>query len=50
MSDINVLRSALMGAHVATCPFKVIEALFKHPLTDKGIQRFLEDWSKVPKK
>ena len=47
---IHVLRAALIGAHIATCAFRVIEALFKHPLTDKGIQQFLEDWNKVPKK
>jgi len=46
---VHVLQSALIGAHIATCPFKVLEMLFKHPLTDKGIQKFLDDWSKVPK-
>jgi transaldolase len=33
-----------MGADVATMPFKVIEQLLKHPLTDIGIERFLKDW------
>ncbi len=47
---IHVLRAALMGAHIATCPFAILESLFKHPLTDIGIKRFLDDWSKVPKK
>jgi transaldolase len=47
---IHVLQSALMGAHVATIPYKVIEQLAKHPLTDIGIQKFLDDWKKVPKK
>ncbi len=47
---IHVLRAALMGAHIATCPFSILESLFKHPLTDIGIKRFLDDWSKVPKK
>ena len=47
---IHVLEAALIGADVATIPFKVIEQLVKHPLTDIGIERFLEDWKKVPKK
>jgi len=47
---IHVLEAALIGADVATIPYKVIEQLIKHPLTDIGIERFLEDWRKVPKK
>lgn len=47
---IHVVRTALIGAHIATCPFAVLESLFKHPLTDIGIKRFLDDWNKVPKK
>lgn len=47
---IHVLDAALIGADVATIPYKVIEQLVKHPLTDIGIERFLEDWKKVPKK
>jgi len=47
---IHVLEAALIGADVATIPYKVIEQLAKHPLTDIGIERFLEDWKKVPKK
>jgi transaldolase len=47
---IHVIEAALIGADVATIPFKVIEQLAKHPLTDIGIERFLEDWKKVPKK
>ncbi|MBZ0220915.1 MAG: fructose-6-phosphate aldolase [Candidatus Methylomirabilis sp.] len=46
---VHVLESAVMGAHVATIPFKVLEQLSKHPLTDSGIERFLKDWEKVPK-
>ncbi|OGP19855.1 MAG: fructose-6-phosphate aldolase [Deltaproteobacteria bacterium GWA2_55_10] len=46
---VHVLESARMGAHVATIPFKVLEQLSKHPLTDIGIERFLKDWEKVPK-
>jgi len=38
-----------MGAHVSTIPYKVIEQLVKHPLTDIGIEKFLKDWEKVPK-
>ena len=47
---IHVLEAALIGADVATIPYKVIEQLVKHPLTDIGIERFLADWNKVPKK
>ncbi len=46
----HVLQAALMGADIATIPFKVISQLSKHPLTDIGIERFLEDWAKVPDK
>jgi transaldolase len=46
----HVLDAALMGADIATIPFKIIAQLAKHPLTDKGIEMFLEDWKKVPKK
>lgn len=47
---IHVLQSALIGADVATIPFKVIEQLARHPLTDSGVQRFLDDYRKIPKK
>lgn len=47
---MHVLEAALMGADIATIPFKVIEQLAKHPLTDKGIDAFLADWKKVPQK
>jgi transaldolase len=46
----HVLEAALMGADITTIPFKVIEQLAKHPLTDRGIDMFLADWKKVPKK
>jgi len=46
----HVLDAALMGADISTIPLKVIKQLTKHPLTDKGIEMFLEDWKKVPKK
>jgi transaldolase len=45
----HVLEAALMGADIATIPFKVIDQLAKHPLTDRGIEMFLSDWKKVPK-
>lgn len=48
-NPLHVLDAALMGADIATIPFKVIEQLAKHPLTDVGIDRFLKDWEKVPK-
>jgi transaldolase len=46
---LHVLDAALIGAHIATIPFKVMEQLARHPLTDAGIKKFLEDWEKVPK-
>ncbi|HLT31909.1 MAG TPA: fructose-6-phosphate aldolase [Myxococcaceae bacterium] len=45
----HVLEAARLGAHVATVPFKVIEQLAHHPLTESGIQAFLKDWERVPK-
>jgi len=48
-NPVHVLESALCGADIATIPFAVIEQLIKHPLTDIGIQRFLEDYKKIPK-
>jgi transaldolase len=43
---IHVVEAARMGCDVATLPFKVIEQLSKHPLTDKGLDAFLADWKK----
>lgn len=43
-SPTHVLECATAGAHIATMPFKVLEAMFKHPLTDRGIAQFLKDW------
>lgn len=45
---LHVVEAAMMGADVATIPFKVLSQLVCHPLTDQGIQRFLDDWKKVP--
>jgi transaldolase len=38
-----------MGAHIGTMPLSVLNALIKHPLTDLGLKRFLEDWEKAKK-
>lgn len=43
-NPIHVSQAALMGADIATVPYKVIEQMTKHPLTDKGIENFLKDW------
>ena len=43
---MHIVDSALAGADVATIPFKVIQQLVKHPLTDKGLDAFLSDWKK----
>jgi transaldolase len=42
---MHVVQAARMGADICTCPAAVIESLFKHPLTDVGIERFLKDWA-----
>ena len=47
--SIHVKEAALLGADIATVPFKVYENLFKHDLTDKGIKQFLDDWDKLQK-
>lgn len=43
----HVIESALAGAHIGTMPFKVLDSLFSHPLTDKGLAQFLQDYHKV---
>lgn len=48
-NPVHVVDAALAGADIATVPFAVIEQLIKHPLTDIGIQKFLEDHKKIPK-
>jgi transaldolase len=45
---MHVVEAALIGAHVATMPAKVLNQLLLHPLTDKGIDMFLADWAKLP--
>ena len=47
---IHVIEAARMGADIATMPFKVIDQLFNHPLTDKGQAQFLADWAKSGRK
>jgi transaldolase len=49
-TPMDVVEAAKAGAHIATLPFKVLKQMVKHPLTDIGVERFLEDWKKVPKK
>jgi transaldolase len=44
---VHVVESAMMGAHIATMPYKVLTGLLKHPLTDIGLDRFLQDWKKA---
>jgi transaldolase len=45
----HVVEAALLGADIATVPYAVMEKLVRHPLTDVGIERFLNDWKKVRK-
>ena len=49
-NPLHVLEAALLGADIATVPFKTILQLIKHPLTDRGIEQFLKDWKKVKKR
>jgi transaldolase len=46
-SPTHVIDSALAGAHIGTMPFKVLDMLFNHPLTDKGLEQFLKDYAKA---
>lgn len=48
-NPVHLVEAALAGAHVATMPAAVLHQLFKHPLTDIGLDRFLADWKKVPR-
>lgn len=47
---LHVTQSGLAGAHIATVPYKVIEQMTKHPLTDSGLEKFLADWASVQAK
>jgi transaldolase len=44
---LHVVAAARMGAHIGTMPYKVFDQLFKHPLTDRGLEGFLKDWEKA---
>jgi transaldolase len=44
---IHVVEAARMGADICTCPAAVIDSMFKHPLTDIGLEKFLKDWEKA---
>jgi transaldolase len=44
---MHIVEAARMGADVCTCPVSVVEACFKHPLTDIGLEKFLKDWEKA---
>jgi transaldolase len=46
----HVIDAALAGSDVATCPFKILQQLYAHPLTEKGLSAFLEDWKKSGQK
>ena len=43
----HVIQAAIAGAHITTMPLKLLDALFQHPLTDRGLDQFLKDWAKV---
>lgn len=47
-SPLHVIDAAISGADIATIPYKVLVQMTKHPLTDIGIEKFLDDWKKVP--
>lgn len=49
-NPLHVVDAAKAGAHVATIPFAVLESLMKHPLTDLGLKKFLDDWAKLGEK
>lgn len=44
---MHVVQAARLGADICTCPAAVVEAMFRHPLTDVGLERFLKDWEKA---
>jgi transaldolase len=46
-NPLHVLEAALLGADIVTIPLKVVEQMMKHPLTDVGVKRFLDDWRKL---
>jgi transaldolase len=46
-SPTHIIEAAMAGSHIATMPLKVLDMLFNHPLTDKGLEQFLRDYAKV---
>lgn len=48
-SPITVQQVAVLGAHVSTIPFGIMQKMLRHPLTDNGVEKFLKDWESVPK-
>jgi transaldolase len=46
-SPLHVVDASLAGSHIGTMPFKVLDMLFNHPLTDKGLDQFLKDYAKA---
>lgn len=48
-NPLHVVQAARLGAHIATVPYKVVEQMIRHPLTDAGIEKFLSDWHKANK-
>jgi len=46
---MHIVEAARMGADICTCPASVLEACFKHPLTDIGLEKFLKDWNTAKK-
>ncbi|HSA15918.1 MAG TPA: fructose-6-phosphate aldolase [Spirochaetota bacterium] len=48
-NPLHIKYAAMMGADIATIPFSVFKSIVKHPLTDKGLAQFLEDYKKIPK-
>ncbi|HOW81404.1 MAG TPA: transaldolase family protein, partial [Spirochaetota bacterium] len=48
-NPLHIKYAAMMGADIATIPFSVFKSIVQHPLTDKGLAQFLEDYKKIPK-
>lgn len=46
-SPLHVAQAAIAGAHIGTLPFKVLDQMFNHPLTDRGLEQFLKDYAKA---
>ena len=49
-TPMHVIEAARVGSHIATVPYKILEAMTRHPLTDAGIEKFLADWEKANRK